>query len=88
MTKSSLLVPAVALLLIVLAPTTASAGGVRVYVGPGYGYSYPRYSYDCPRSSDDKSRDSYNNGYPRAYTVYRVPRRVIRRQARRYWRGW
>ena len=70
----------VALFLVTLAPTTASAGGVRVYVGPGpgYGYVYPRYRRGyVPHYSDYR---------PRSYYVYRVPRRYLRRRARRYWR--
>ena len=81
MNKSSVLVASVALFLMTLSPTTASAGGARVYVGPGYGYDYPRYRDDYPRY-----RDGYD--YPRGYTVYRVPKRYVRRRARRYWRGW
>jgi hypothetical protein len=80
MKKSSVLIAsAVVLFLMTLVPSTASAGGVRVYVGPGYGYAYPRYSYP---------RYGYRNYYPQGYTVYRVPRRYVRRRARRYWRGW
>jgi hypothetical protein len=70
----------VALYLVTLAPTTASAGGVRVYVapGPGYGYVYPRYSRGYV--------PQYGDYRPRGYYVYRVPRRYLRRRARRYWR--
>ena len=56
MKKSLVLIAgAIALFLVTLAPSTASAGGVRVYVGPGYGYgyryyrSYPRGYFDYPR---------------------------------------
>jgi hypothetical protein len=70
----------VALFLVMLAPTTASAGGVRVYVGPGPGYGYV----------DLRDRPGYVPQYgdyrPRGYYVYRVPRRYLRRRARRYWR--
>ena len=41
MRKSFVLIAGVvALFLLTLAPTTASAGGVRTYVGPGPGYGY------------------------------------------------
>jgi hypothetical protein len=70
----------VALFLATLAPTTASAGSVRVYVGPGPGYAYGDLRYRrgyVPHYSDYR---------PRSYYVYRVPRRYLRRRARRYWR--
>jgi len=67
-----LIASTVALFLVTLAPSSASAGGVSIYVGPGYGYAYPRYGYSYyPR---------YRRGpYPRGYFDY--PRR-------RAWRGW
>ena len=68
----------VALFLVMLAPTTASAGGVRVYVGPGPGYGYVdmrgRRGY-VPQARDHR---------PRGYYVYRVPRRDLKHRARRY----
>jgi len=70
---------AVALFLVTLAPMQASAGSVRIYVGPayGYGYYYPRYRYGYyPR---------YRKGrYPRGYFDHRHPPRYVRR----YWRGY
>jgi hypothetical protein len=69
-----------------LVPSTVSAGGVRVYVGPVSGYAYPRYSY--PRYDYSYPRYGYRHYYPRGYTVYRVPKRYVRRRTRRYWRGW
>jgi hypothetical protein len=42
MKKSLVLIAsAVTFFLVTLLPSTGSAGGVRVYVGPGYGYDYP-----------------------------------------------
>ena len=81
MKKSLVLIAGVvALFLVTLAPFKASAGGVRVYVGPGpdYGYGDLRYRRGyVPQYSDYR---------PRGYYVYRVPRRYLRRRARRYWR--
>ena len=75
----ALVAGALAIFLVTLASSTTSAG-VRVYVGPAYGYAYgyPRYRHRYyPR---------YGYYYPRGYYVYRVPRRYMRRRARRYWR--
>jgi hypothetical protein len=88
MKKSSVLIAGVVLFLTALVPTTASAGGVRVYVGPGYGYGYPRYRDDYPRYRYDQPRYRDGDDYPQGYAVYRVPKRYLRREARRYWRGW
>ncbi len=67
----------VALFLSTLAPTSASGGGVRTYVGPGPGYGYGdlrgRRGY-VPRARDHR---------PRGYYVYRVPRRDLKHRARR-----
>ena len=79
-----LVLSSVALCLMMLGPSKALAGGVRVYVGPGHGYGY-RYTYPRYRPGY-YPRSSYD--YPRGYHVYRVPRRYVRRRARRYWRGW
>ena len=81
-----LIASVVALFLVTLAPSKASAGGVSIYVGPDYGYdyAYPRYGYGY-----SYPRYSYGYYYPRGYYVYRAPRRYVRRRARRYWRrGW
>lgn len=88
MKKSLVLIAGIALVLTALVPATASAGGVRVYVGPGYRYVYPRYRDDYPRYRDENPRYEDEDEYSQGYTVYRVPRRYLRRDARRYWRGW
>jgi len=79
MRKSFVLIAGVvALFLLTLAPTTASAGGVRTYVGPGPGYGHVdlrgRRGY-VPQARDHR---------PRGYYVYRVPRRSPKHRARRY----
>jgi hypothetical protein len=93
MKKSFVLIAsAVTLLFVTLVPSSSSAGGVRVYVGPGYGYGYgygyPRYSYSHPGYGHSYPRYGYRHYYPRGYTVYRAPKRYVRRRARRYWRRW
>jgi len=89
MKKSFVLIAsAVAVFLVTLVPSSSSAGGVRVYVGPGYGYGYPRYRYSYPRYGHSYPKYGYRHYYPRGYTVYRVPKRYVRRRARRYWRDW
>jgi hypothetical protein len=89
MKKSLVLIAsAVTFFLVTLLPSTGSAGGVRVYVGPGYGYGYPRYGYGYPRYSYGYPRYNYGYSYPRGYTVYRAPKRYVRPRARRYWRRW
>ncbi|BAQ17800.1 hypothetical protein [Methyloceanibacter caenitepidi] len=88
MTKSPLLIAGAALFLTALVPATASAGRVRVYVGPPYGYVYPRHSDDYLQYRNEHPRFRDGNDYPQGYTVYRVPKRYLRRQSRRYWRGW
>jgi hypothetical protein len=68
----------VGIFLSTLSSMTASAGGVRTYVGPGPSYSYGdlrgRQGY-VPKSRDHR---------PRGYYVYRVPRRDLKHRARRY----
>jgi len=79
MKQSFVLITGVAaLVLLTLAPTTASADGIRTYVGPGPGYGYVdmrgRRGY-VPQARDHR---------PRGYYVYRVPRRDLKHRARRY----
>ena len=81
MKKSLVLIAGVvALFMVTLAPFKASAGGVRVYVGPGPGYGYGDLRYRRGYVPQ------YSDYHPRGYYVYRVPRRYLRRRARRYWR--
>jgi hypothetical protein len=75
----ALIAGVVALFLLTFAPTTASAGGVRVYVVPGPGYDYGDLRYRRGYVPE------YRDYRPRGYYVYRVPRRYLRRRARRYW---
>jgi hypothetical protein len=71
-------------LFVAVAPSAASAGG-RVYVEPGYDYDYYGDDYDYG-DGDYYPQYGYRYDYPPSYYVYRVPRRYVRRRARRYWR--
>lgn len=88
MKMSPLLIAGVALFLTTLVPAPASAGRVRVYVDPPYGYDYPRYRGDYPRYRYERPEYRDDDDDPQGYAVYRVPKRFLRRDARRYWRGW
>jgi hypothetical protein len=88
MKMSLVLIAGVALFSTTLVTNTASAGGVRVYVGPGYAYDHPRYRDAYPRYRYDRPRYRDGDDDPQGYIVYRVPKRYLRREARRYWRGW
>ena len=75
-------VGALALAVVTLTPSSAEAGwrrwggpGVRVYVGPRWGY-YPPRRYYRPYS---RGYRAYPRGYPYAYYPY---------WRRRYWGGW
>jgi hypothetical protein len=76
-----LIASAVALFLVTLAPSSVSAGGVSIYVGPGYGYAYPPYGYGYyyPR---------YRYGYYPRYRRGPYPRGYFDYPRRRAWRGW
>ena len=88
MKKSAGIIAGVALFSATLVPATALAGGVRVHVGPGYVYNYSRYGDDYPRYRYERPRYTDRDDYLQGYAVYRVPKRYLRREARRYWRGW
>ena len=88
----------IALALVTLAPSKASAQGVSIYVGPGYpGYGYdpgnygydegyyPSYGYDAYPGYAYPSYGAYPRPYYRPY--WGQGRRVARRAYRR-WNRW
>lgn len=77
-----LIAGAVALFLVALVPSKASAG-VRVYVGPGYDYGH-RYYYPPHRYYYPRYRYRY---YPR-YRYRNYPRGYFDHPRRRAWRRW
>jgi hypothetical protein len=92
-TSFSLIAGIVALLLMMLIPSQASAGAGGV-IGPGHRYypryynyeAYPPYSYNCPTYRYGYS--GYRYGYPTYRHGYSYAYPHTRRYVRRYWRRW
>ena len=84
-----LIASAVTLFLVTLAPSSASAGGVSIYVGPGYGSAYPRYGYGYayPRYGYGYYYPRYRYGYYPRYRRGPYPRGYFDYPRRRAWRG-
>jgi hypothetical protein len=94
----SCFVSAIALALVMLAPSKASAQQVNIYVSPGYshyggygyypnygyGYTYPRYGYGYGQYPSYSYGYGYN--YPSYGYGYRYYPRWRYRHARRAWR--
>jgi len=83
MKRLAITASAVALALVMLVPSRASAQ-VSIYVGPGY----PTYGYRYYRPYYRYYRPYYGYGYGRPYYGYPYARRYARRHWRRHWRRW